>query len=39
MLVFLETPAPALEGLTPRVAIERGTVIEHVLVAATDDAH
>ncbi|MDM0085662.1 hypothetical protein QTI17_34290 [Variovorax sp. J31P179] len=39
ILVFLETPAPALEGLTPRVALERGTAIERVLAAAIDDAH
>jgi len=39
ILVFLETPAPALEGLTPRVAIERGTAIERVLAAAIDNAH
>jgi len=39
ILVFLETPTPALEGLTPRVALERGTAIERVLAAAIDDAH
>ena len=39
ILDFLETPAPALEGLTPRVALERGTAIERVLAAAIDDAH
>lgn len=39
ILGFLETPAPALEGLTPRIALERGTPIERVLAAAIDDAH
>ena len=39
ILVFLETPTPALEGLTPRVALERGVAIERVLAAAIDDAH
>ena len=39
ILVFLETPAPALEGLTPRVALERGAAIERVLAAAIDDSH
>jgi hypothetical protein len=39
ILAFLETPTPALEGLTPRVALERGTAIERVLAAAIDNAH
>ncbi|WP_431273270.1 hypothetical protein ACQ858_13685 [Variovorax ureilyticus] len=39
ILDFLETSAPALGGLTPRVALERGTGIERVLAAAIDDAH
>lgn len=39
ILVFLETPASALEGLTPRVALERGTAIGRILAAAIDDAH
>ena len=39
MLGFLETPTPALEGLTPRLALERGTAIERVLAAAIDNAH
>ncbi|MGO4393424.1 hypothetical protein AB4Z46_18880 [Variovorax sp. M-6] len=39
ILDFLETPTPALEGLTPRMALERGTAIERVLAAAIDDAH
>ncbi|MDM0021729.1 hypothetical protein [Variovorax saccharolyticus] len=39
ILVFLETPAAALDGLTPRVALERGTAIERVLAAAISDAH
>ena len=39
VLVFLETPAPALEGLTPRVALERGISIDRVLDAAIGDAH
>ena len=39
ILLFLETPSPALEGLTPRVALERGTSVERILAAAIDDAH
>ena len=39
ILNFIETPAPALEGLTPRVALERGTAIERILAAAIGDVH
>jgi hypothetical protein len=39
VLSFLETPAPALNGLTPRVALERGIPISRVLDAAIEHAH
>lgn len=39
ILDLLETPAPALEGLTPRMALERGAATEHVLAAAVGDAY
>lgn len=39
VLNFLETSAPALGGLTPRVALERGTSIAYVLSAAKGEAH
>ncbi|MDM0082908.1 hypothetical protein QTI17_20145 [Variovorax sp. J31P179] len=39
ILAFLETPTPALESLTPRVALERGTAIDRILAAAIDHAH
>ncbi|CAN7768606.1 helix-turn-helix domain-containing protein [Variovorax sp. LjRoot84] len=34
VLDFLETPAPALDGLTPRVALEQGAPLARVLAAA-----
>ena len=39
ILGFLETPTSALEGLTPRVALEKGTSIDRILAEAIDDAH
>lgn len=39
ILLFLETPAAALEGLTPRVALEQGTAIARVLAAAAGDSY
>lgn len=39
VLNFLETPAPALDGLTPRVALERGIPVSRVLDVAMGDAH
>ncbi|SCK38065.1 hypothetical protein VAR608DRAFT_3531 [Variovorax sp. HW608] len=36
---FLETPASALGGLTPRVALEQGMPVQRVLAAATAYAH
>jgi hypothetical protein len=38
ILAFFETPAPALGGLTPRVALEQGVPIARVLAAATGDS-
>lgn len=39
VLGFLETSAPALDGLTPRVALERGIPMSRVLDVAMGDAH
>jgi hypothetical protein len=39
MLDFLETPAPALNGLTPRVALEQGTPLARVLAVAMAESH
>lgn len=39
VLNFLETPASALDGLTPRVALERGIPVSRVLDVAMADAH
>ena len=39
VLDFLETPAPALNGLTPRVALEQGTPLARVLAVAMADSH
>ena len=35
VLDFLETAAPALNGLTPRVALEQGTPLARILAVAT----
>jgi hypothetical protein len=39
VLDFLETPASALGGMTPRVALERGMPVARVLAAAAAYAH
>ncbi len=39
MLSFLETPTRALDGLTPRAALEQGASMEQVLALATAEAH
>lgn len=39
VLRFLETSASALNGLTPRVALERGIPLSRVLDVAMADAH
>ena len=39
MLAFLETPSTALDGQTPRAAIEQGIPAERILALATVEAH
>lgn len=39
VLDFLETAAPALNGWTPRVALEQGTPVARVLVVAMGESH
>ena len=39
LLSFLESPATALDGQTPRAALEQGTAIERILKLATAEAH
>lgn len=39
LLSFLETPSMALDGATPRVALEQGVPRSRVLSLATADAH
>jgi len=39
LLAFLESPFPALDGLTPRVALEQGVDAQHVLGLATAEGH
>lgn len=39
VLDFLETPTPALDGLTPRVALEQGTPLARVLAVAMAESH
>jgi hypothetical protein len=39
VLDFLETSAPALDGWTPRVALEQGTPLPRVLDVARGEAH
>lgn len=39
VLKFLETPADALEGVSPGIALERGVPSDRVLAAADADAH
>jgi hypothetical protein len=39
MLAFLESPAPALDGQTPRAALEQGVTPERMVALATAEAH
>jgi len=39
LLAFLESPAAALDGQTPRIALEQGTSLERILTLATAEAH
>ena len=39
LLSFLESPATALDGLTPRAALEQGIPLERILALATAEAH
>jgi hypothetical protein len=39
VLGFLESPRQALNGLTPRAAIEQGIALDEVLALASAEAH
>ena len=39
LLSFLESPAPALDGQTPRAALEQGAAPDRILALATAEAH
>jgi hypothetical protein len=39
MLAFLESPAPALDGKTPRAALEQGATPERMVALAIAEAH
>ena len=39
LLAFLESPATALDGQTPRAALEQGTAPGRILALATAEAH
>ena len=39
LLAFLESPATALDGQTPRAALEQGAALERILALATAEAH
>ena len=39
LLGFLESPATALDGQTPRAALEQGASLERILTLATAEAH
>jgi hypothetical protein len=39
VLGFLETPLPALDGITPRAALEQGLPIDRIVALATAEAH
>ena len=39
LLAFLESPAPALDGQTPRAALEQGAVPERILALAMAESH
>jgi hypothetical protein len=39
VLGFLETPLPALDGITPRIALEQGLPTDRITALATAEAH
>jgi hypothetical protein len=39
VLAFLESPATALDGQTPRAALEQGTPLDRIVALATAEAH
>ncbi|MDM0065383.1 hypothetical protein [Variovorax sp. J31P207] len=39
VLIFMETAAPTLNGLTPRIALEQGVPISRIVDVAVADAH
>ena len=39
LLSFLEAPVTALDGQTPRAALEQGAALERILALATAEAH
>ena len=39
LLAFLESPATALDGQTPRAALEQGVALARVMALATAEAH
>ncbi len=39
LLSFLESPATALDGQTPRAALEQGTPLDRIVALATAEAH
>jgi hypothetical protein len=39
LLAFLESPATALDGQTPRAALEQGTPLDRIVALATAEAH
>lgn len=39
LLAFLESPATALDGQTPRAALEQGAPLERIVALATVEAH
>jgi hypothetical protein len=39
LLAFMESPATALDGQTPRAALEQGAPLERILGLATAEVH
>jgi hypothetical protein len=39
LLAFLESPATALDGQTPRAALEQGAPLDRIVALATAEAH
>lgn len=39
LLSFLESPSPALDGKTPRAALEQGIALERIVSLASAEAH